>query len=110
MTVRIGNMDVKVKQAIHKVFAEFFDQISEAADGAIVVEDLQVNTYAVDVSVTMKPREQEEEEAKQPVHQSKALSLWCVVCDALMQREDYDDRHDRYRCPGCEIEVEAEKE
>ena len=65
MTVRIGNMDVKIKQAIHKVFAEFFAQISEAADGAIVVEDLKVNTYAVDVSVTMKPREPEDEEAEE---------------------------------------------
>ena len=58
-TIDLGNMDVKIKQAIHKVFAEFFDRISEAADGAIVVEDLRVHTYAVDVSVTMKPREED---------------------------------------------------
>ena len=40
----------------------------------------------------------------------KPLSLWCVDCDALMQRQEYDDRHDRYECPGCERLIEVEKD
>ena len=39
----------------------------------------------------------------------KPLSLWCVDCDALMHKQEYDDRHDRYKCPGCERLIEVEK-
>lgn len=58
--IELGNMDAKIKGAIHGVFAQFFDEIEKATGGEIQVEDLTINTYAVDVSVTMKPREDEE--------------------------------------------------
>ena len=64
MTVKLGNVDEKVKEALHDVFAEIFDKISEATGGAIVVSDLKINTYAVDVSVIMKPREEDQVEAE----------------------------------------------
>ena len=64
MRVDLGNVDEKVREALHDVFAEIFTRISEATDGLIVVSDLKIETYAVDVSVTMKPREPEEEEAE----------------------------------------------
>ena len=52
-------VDSELRQAIHDVLARVFDRITEETGGLIVVEDLKVNTYAVDVSVTMKPREED---------------------------------------------------
>ena len=81
------------------------------------------NFYAVDVATTLlralrgySPEAAinvkvcaVEEEAPQRGGQPKALDLWCVECDVSLRREDYDEKHDRYRCPECDKLVEADK-
>ena len=67
-----------------------------------------LRALGTDVAINVKICAIEEEEPT-PAGAPGILPLWCVVCGANMQREDYDEKHDRYRCPGSEIEVEAEK-
>ena len=64
--VDLGNVDEKIREALHDVFAEIFTQFSRATDGLIVIHDLKIDTYSVSVSVTMKPREEEPEEPVDP--------------------------------------------
>jgi len=65
MKASLGNADARIRQALHVVFAEIFDEISEATSGEIVVEDLTIRGYTVDVSVTLRPRGSPEEEFTQ---------------------------------------------
>ena len=50
-----------------------------------------------------------EEEAEEPKVLYPMYPMWCVECGGLMVREEYDEKHDRYRCPGCDKLVEVEK-
>ena len=56
----LGNVDEKVREALHVIFAGIFDKICEATDGAIEVEDLRIVDYSVRLSVSLKPREDED--------------------------------------------------
>jgi len=59
-----GPLDVEseVREALHDIFARFFEKIAEATGGVIEVEDLTVGTFSISISVTLKPRERPKEE------------------------------------------------
>lgn len=50
-------LDDQIKDALHGIIAKAFDKIEEKTD--IQVEDLTIDTFAVSVSVTIKPKEEE---------------------------------------------------
>lgn len=64
MKVDLGDVDSRIKAAIHRVMASTFDRIEEATGREILVEDLTVTDYSISVAVTLKAREPEEKEAE----------------------------------------------